>query len=742
MDLTWSAEEDAFRAEAWAWLTDAVAEWRAECGGAPESGDTRDGFAQHLRWERRLFDARWAVVSWAEEHGGRGASLWEWLLFEEEYYRAGCPPRVTQNGIFLLAPSIYEFGTPAQQDGILRRMAAAEDLWCQGWSEPNAGSDLASVASRARRVEGGWVLDGQKTWTTRGAFCTHLFGLFRSDPDSERHRGLTYLLVPLDTPGVTVRGFGRLDGDEGFAEVFFDDAFLADDAVDGGVVLGEPEGGWAVAMATAGSERGLTLRSPGRFLATAERLVELAAERGDAVLRRRAASRLDARRRLPAADPRHRHPSRRRRQAGRRGQPHQAVVERARRGAAPGRARPPRPRGRARGPVEQGLAVRPLRPDLRRHQRDPAQHRRRAPPGPPDEAPAPPTTGRMRPLAPGVVGGVRFALTDDQVAFRDAVRDLLAKECTPAVVRAAWDAPAGELDRGVWDSLSAMGVLDVLVPEDDGGLGLDETYLVPVLEAAGQAALPHPLVETAMVAAPLLGAGAGLVSSDLGGPLVPCAADADRLLLRHGDALVAVDRGAVALMPADTVDRARRRRGSTSAACRRPDGSAAAESDDAGGADRRSSPTTRSALALAVDRGALGTAAFLIGLGQAMLDLTVAYVVERHQFGKPIGSFQAVKHHLADAALAIELRRPAVHRAAWSVAHDAPTRSRDVSMAKAMASDAAELVGRHALQCHGAIGYTVEADLHLSLKRTWALARAWGDSAHHTDRVADALAAP
>jgi alkylation response protein AidB-like acyl-CoA dehydrogenase len=290
MDLTWSDPEEAFRAEARGWLERNLAEWRAQHGGEPASGDTRQGFAQHLDWERRLFADRWAVVSWPEAHGGRGASLWEWLLFEEEYYRAGAPPRVTQNGIFLLAPSIFELGTPDQQAGILGRMAAAEDLWCQGWSEPNAGSDLASVTSKARRVDGGWVLDGQKTWTTRGAFCTHLFGLFRTDPDSARHKGLTYFLVPLDTAGVTVRGFGRLDGDEGFAEVFFDDAFLADDAVAGGVVLGQPQGGWSVAMATAGSERGLTLRSPGRFLATAERLVALAAERGDASLRRRAAT--------------------------------------------------------------------------------------------------------------------------------------------------------------------------------------------------------------------------------------------------------------------------------------------------------------------------------------------------------------------------------------------------------------------------------------------------------------------
>lgn len=290
MDLTWSDAEEAFRAEARGWLEANLAVWRDAHGGVAQSGDTRDGFAQHLDWERRLFADRWAVVSWPEEHGGRGASLWEWLIFEEEYYRAGAPPRITQNGIFLLAPSIFEFGTAEQQAGILRRMAIAEDLWCQGWSEPNAGSDLASVTSRARRVDGGWVLDGQKTWTTRGAFCTHLFGLFRTDPESARHKGLTYLLLPLDTPGVSVRGFGRLDGDEGFAEVFFDDAFLADDAVAGGVVLGQPEGGWAVAMATAGSERGLTLRSPGRFLATAERLLALAKERGDVALRRRAAT--------------------------------------------------------------------------------------------------------------------------------------------------------------------------------------------------------------------------------------------------------------------------------------------------------------------------------------------------------------------------------------------------------------------------------------------------------------------
>ena len=291
MDLTWSDDEDAFRAEARAWLEENLAAWRDRHDGRILSGDTEEGFAQHLDWERTLFDGGWAVVSWPAEHGGRGASRWEWLIFEEEYYRAGAPPRITQNGIFLLAPTIFEYGNADQQAHVLRRMAGAEDLWCQGWSEPNAGSDLASLTCRARRDDerGGWVLDGQKTWTTRGAFCTHLFGLFRTDPDSERHRGLTYLLVPLDLDGITVRGFGRLDGDEGFAEVFFDGAFVPDDALPGGPVLGGVGEGWSVAMATTSSERGLTLRSPGRFTATADRLVELYRQRGgdDPVLRDR-----------------------------------------------------------------------------------------------------------------------------------------------------------------------------------------------------------------------------------------------------------------------------------------------------------------------------------------------------------------------------------------------------------------------------------------------------------------------
>lgn len=276
MNLSWTEDENEFRAEARDWLSTFVPQDLAQHTGVENS-------ARILEFERQLFADRWAVVSWPREYGGREASLWEWLIFEEEYYRAGGPHRIAQNGIFLLAPSIFRYGTKMQQDRILPRMAAATDIWAQGWSEPGAGSDLASLTSRAARDDerGGWVLNGQKTWTTRGALATHVFGLFRSDPESARHHGLTYFLVPVEAPGVTVRAFERLDGDNEFADVYFDDVFVSDEWV-----LGAPGQGWNIAMATTGSERGLTLRSPGRFLATWARLRTLAQESNADALQR------------------------------------------------------------------------------------------------------------------------------------------------------------------------------------------------------------------------------------------------------------------------------------------------------------------------------------------------------------------------------------------------------------------------------------------------------------------------
>jgi alkylation response protein AidB-like acyl-CoA dehydrogenase len=270
MDLAFTQEQEAFRAEATAWFEANVP--RESLG----SFDTREGFEQHRVWERTLADAGWSVVNWPKEFGGRDADLFRWLIFEEEYWASGAPGRVNQNGIFLLGPVLLEYGTAEQKQRFLPRIASSDDVWCQGWSEPNSGSDLASLQSKGVRDGDEWVLNGQKTWCSRGAFAEWMFGIFRTEPGSERHRGLTYILVPLDAPGVTVRPIAQLDGEAGFAEVFLDDVRVPVDNT-----LGAPGDGWKIAMSTTGFERGVVLRSPGRFMSTAARLADLYRARRD-----------------------------------------------------------------------------------------------------------------------------------------------------------------------------------------------------------------------------------------------------------------------------------------------------------------------------------------------------------------------------------------------------------------------------------------------------------------------------
>jgi len=321
---------------------------------------------------------------------------------------------------------------------------------------------------------------------------------------------------------------------------------------------------------------------------------------------------------------------------------------------------------------------------------------------------------------------MRFAFTGDQLAFRDAVRDLLDKECPPSVVRAAWSNETGRTDT-VWAQLADMGVLGMLAPEADGGLGCSELDLVLVLEEAGRAALPEPLVEHAAVAMPVLADRKGAVSGTVtvtamfsDRPVASYAAQADTILMYHDGGLYVVAGDDVKVAPLSSVDGSRRL------------GTVEWDPQTATRlGDEHAAPT--------FDRGALGTAAQLCGLAARMIDMTVDYVKERHQFGVPIGSFQAVKHHLADARLALEFARPLVYRAAWSVAQREEAQPFYVSMAKAKASDAALLAGRKALQCHGAIGYSYEYDLHLFMKRAWVLASAWGDARWHRARVGRAI---
>ncbi|WP_328431315.1 MULTISPECIES: acyl-CoA dehydrogenase family protein [unclassified Streptomyces] len=270
MDLAFTEEEKAFRAEARAWLA-------AHVPGSPlPSLETAEGFAAHRAWEAELAAERWSVVNWPARYGGRETGLIGWLAFEEEYWAAGAPGRVGQNGISLLAPTLFDHGTEEQRARVLPPMATGEVVWAQAWSEPEAGSDLASLRSRAVRTDGGWRVSGQKTWSSRAAFADRAFGLFRSDPEASKpHQGLTYLMFDLRAPGVTVRPIGRLDGKPAFAELFLDEVFVPDRDV-----IGEPGEGWRIAMSAAGNERGLMLRSPGRFLAAADRLRGLWRQQG------------------------------------------------------------------------------------------------------------------------------------------------------------------------------------------------------------------------------------------------------------------------------------------------------------------------------------------------------------------------------------------------------------------------------------------------------------------------------
>ena len=264
MHLEYTPEQHAFRAEVRAWMEAHVPKEplvTLEC---------REGYDQHVEWERTLASGNWGMVTWPEAYGGRGLDLIEWLIFEEEYFRAGGPNRANQNGIFLLGPTIMEFGTEEQKKRFLTPMAKGEVIWAQAWSEPGAGSDMAAISSKAVRDGDHYVITGQKTWSSRAAFADWGFGMFRTDLESKRHKGLTFILFDINSPGITRRPIRQLHGDTGFAELFFDEVRVPVE----NCLAGEGEG-WNVAMATAGFERGLMLRSPGRFQATAKRLVDL-----------------------------------------------------------------------------------------------------------------------------------------------------------------------------------------------------------------------------------------------------------------------------------------------------------------------------------------------------------------------------------------------------------------------------------------------------------------------------------
>ncbi len=332
---------------------------------------------------------------------------------------------------------------------------------------------------------------------------------------------------------------------------------------------------------------------------------------------------------------------------------------------------------------------------------------------------------------------MRFAFTDDQKMLRDTVREVLQRECPPDVVRAAWDGHGDGVDE-VWKTLADTGVIGMTASEQAGGMGMAELDVLLPLEESGYAALPGPLVDTVAVGIPLLEAAGTAAQCErwLGRAasgevkiavafedqdIVPHVGSAQLLIAERAGVGFCVPIEEVAVTPETSVDRTRqlgRVQFETSAAYR-----------------MRDDADLSALLALAKERAALATAAQLVGLSRRMLDMTVQYAKDREQFGKPIGAQQAVKHRLADALIEQEFARPLVYRAGWSLATGADGVEVAVSLAKIYAGEAAKFVAKQALQVHGAIGYTIECDLHMWMKRAWALSAAHGDAAKHRERV-------
>jgi alkylation response protein AidB-like acyl-CoA dehydrogenase len=271
-----SVEDEEFRARARDWLAANLTGEFAPLVGLGGPGREHERFDLRLAWERHLAAAGWTCLAWPVEHGGRGATLAQQVAFHEEYAAAGGPARVNHLGEQLLGPTLIAHGTAAQRARFLPRIAAVEQLWCQGYSEPGAGSDLAAVSTRAELDGDEWVLTGQKIWTSLAVQADWCFVLARTDPDSQRHRGLSYLLVPMDQSGVDVRPIRQLTGTSEFNEVFFDGARTARD-----LVVGEVGDGWRVALATLAFERGVsTLGQQIGFRRELDRLAEQASANG------------------------------------------------------------------------------------------------------------------------------------------------------------------------------------------------------------------------------------------------------------------------------------------------------------------------------------------------------------------------------------------------------------------------------------------------------------------------------
>jgi alkylation response protein AidB-like acyl-CoA dehydrogenase len=276
MNLNFSPEDEAFREEARTWLEEHLVGDFKKLRGRGHLGDMDVFVEERKAWEQALAAGRWTCLGWPTAFGGRGASLFQEVIFHEEYARAGAPGRAGHIGETLLGPTVIHFGTAEQQARFLPPIVAGTEFWCQGYSEPNAGSDLANVQTRAVRDGDAWVIDGQKVWTSLAEDSDWCFAMCRTNPDVPKHRGLSCILVPMDQPGIRIVPIRQMTGRAEFAEVFFDGARTAAENV-----VGPVDGGWKVAMGTLAFERGAsTLGQQVFFAGEFERVLAVARETG------------------------------------------------------------------------------------------------------------------------------------------------------------------------------------------------------------------------------------------------------------------------------------------------------------------------------------------------------------------------------------------------------------------------------------------------------------------------------
>jgi alkylation response protein AidB-like acyl-CoA dehydrogenase len=744
-DLT--PEQRAFRDDLRSWLQVNVPTGLKPAG-------TAEGFAQHVAWEKQLVAAGYGAIHWPVAYGGRGAGPVEQAIFEEEYLRAGGPERVTVVGHNLFGPTLMRHGTPEQRDRWLPGVLSADVIWSQGYSEPDAGSDLAALSTRADRDGDHLVVNGQKIWTSHGVFADWIFALVRTDASGRKHDGITMLAIDLGSDGIEVRPIRQLDGHTGFAEVFFTDVRVPVDQV-----IGDIGDGWRVAMTALEFERDAPAAAPARYHRDLQELCAIVRARGldgDDVVR-------DQLGRLAAEVDAYEHHAERTLAtlvAGGDLGPASSLTKLAwselerdlyttgrellgpageHLDALPGLADPDGWRTRywyaraatiyaGTSEIQKGIIAQRVL-------------------GLPRTADAEPRDAVALPV------DVRFS--EEQLALRDVARELFAKVSSVTRLRDLHDGADPGTD--AWQQIVDVGLTGIGVPAELGGLGgpgasdgghagsdgahaeVDEpagnaTDLVLVLEEAGRACLPEPLASTMAVAVPVLSAsdtdqaaevlraiaaGSATVGTWLADEPT-LVGDAHGWILReHDDSLL--------LLPADALRDVR--------AVPSEDGTrrlVQATIDPAAGTVLGGPDLVVRARTLA----AAATAAELVGVCAHLFDQTLAYAKLRRQFESPIGAFQAVAHELAELFVLLESARGAARHAARRIAADGDDASRAAHVAKAAANEAARRIETSALQLHGGIGFTWEHDLHLWLKRALALQARHGDTRTHRRALA------